>query len=127
MPRFAGIKDDKIHLISSVLLNYGDYFLLEIPKEFDNISSGDLISNFRYKNNELKSKSSKKNANEMKVAFVSNWKMKCGISTYAECLLPEVAKYVGDFKLFIEKNDIQTENVCQFGDQIIPENKVVAC
>lgn len=53
--------------------------------------------------------------------------MRCGIATYSENLWPEVAKHVGDFKLFIEKNDITTGDVHQFGDQTLSEDQVVAC
>ena len=53
--------------------------------------------------------------------------MKCGIATYSENLWPEVAKHVGDFKLFIEKNDEVTGDVHQFGTQILSESQVVAC
>lgn len=53
--------------------------------------------------------------------------MRCGIATYSENLWPEVAKHVGDFKLFIEKNDITTGDVRQFGETLLAEEQVVAC
>jgi glycosyltransferase involved in cell wall biosynthesis len=122
MPRFAGIKDDKIHLISSVLFDHKGYHVLEIPKEFDNISAAELIANFRFKNNELKSKSSKKNAREMKVALVSNYGTKCGIGTYSKFLYDELIGQVGDYKLFIEKQEnFSVEN------PKIPSSKILPC
>jgi glycosyltransferase involved in cell wall biosynthesis len=105
MARFAGIKNERIHIISSINFEHPDYYVFEIPKEFDGISSPDLIANFRVRNNNLKTKFSKKAAKDLKVAFVGNWKMQCGIATYAEKLWGEVIKLVGDYKFFVEKID----------------------
>lgn len=66
-------------------------------------------------------------AKSLKVAFVGNWKMQCGIATYSENLWPEVAKHVGDFKLFIEKNDAPTGPTNVIGDVAIPPDRVVTC
>lgn len=116
MTRFAGIKNEQIHIISSIPFEHEDYYVFEIPKEFDGVSSLDLIAKFRFRNNNLKSKYTKKTAKELKVAFVGNWKMQCGIATYAEKLWGEVGKLVGDYKLFVEKID-----------SVVPSEKVVPC
>ncbi len=53
--------------------------------------------------------------------------MRCGIATYSESLWPHVAKHMGDYKLFIEKNDVPTGDVHKFGDVTLNESQVVAC
>ena len=53
--------------------------------------------------------------------------MQCGIATYSENLLPEVAKHFGDFKLFIERNDNPTGPINVIGSTAVPPEKVVAC
>jgi glycosyltransferase involved in cell wall biosynthesis len=64
---------------------------------------------------------------ELKIALVGNWKMRCGIATYSENLWPQVAKHVGEYKLFIEKNDITTGDVHQFGDVTLSDSQVSSC
>ena len=51
----------------------------------------------------------------MKIAFIGNYGMQCGISTYNENLWPEIACYFNNFKLFIEKNQSYTGNLNKFG------------
>lgn len=69
----------------------------------------------------------KKSLKDMKVAFVGNWKMICGISTYSEKLWPELAKHLGNIRLFIERNPDPTGNVLSFGERLLSEDDVVEC
>jgi glycosyltransferase involved in cell wall biosynthesis len=91
------------------------------------LSPAELITTCTVVNGQIRCKSAKKPIKKLKVALVGNWKMRCGIATYSENLWPEVVKHVGDFKLFIENNDITTGDVLQFGDQILSESQVEAC
>jgi glycosyltransferase involved in cell wall biosynthesis len=102
MTRFAGIKNERIHIISNICFEHPEYYIFEIPKEFDGVASSDLMANFRVRNNNLRSKTTKKPGKDLKVAFVGNWQMQCGIATYAEKLWTETMKLVGDYKCFVE-------------------------
>jgi hypothetical protein len=54
------------------------------------------ISECKIKDGKLKHKSTI-NVDDIKIAFVGNWKMRCGIATYAENLWPEVAKHFKNY------------------------------
>lgn len=127
MARFVGVRQNRICVVSDNPFNNSDLEVVEIPIELSNVSAADLITNCIVKNGQIKCKCSKKPTNQLKLALVGNWKMRCGIATYSEHLWPEVAKHVGDFKLFIEKNDILTGDILQFGNQQLPDSQVVAC
>lgn len=127
MARFIGVKNNRICVVSDNLFNNSGLDVIEIPPELSHVSPADLLTSCVVRNGKIKCKCSKKPTNQIRLALVGNWKMRCGIATYSENLWPEVAKHVGDFKLFIEKNDITTGDVHQFGDQNLPESQVVAC
>lgn len=127
MARYVGIKQNRICVVSDNLFSNTGLDIIEIPSELSHVSASDLITNCVVKNNNIKCKSVKKPANQLKVALVGNWKMRCGIATYSEHLWPEVVQHVGDFKLFIEKNEISTGDIHQIGSQTIPDDKVVVC
>lgn len=121
MSRYVGIKNKNIYAVSDKLFSSNELNVIKVPVELDSISSRDLITDYKLKNGLLESKKALKPVRDLKVAFVSNWKMRCGISTYAEFLYTEMMKHVGDYKFFIEKNNKPV------GPLGIDENKVVAC
>jgi glycosyltransferase involved in cell wall biosynthesis len=127
MARFVGVRDNRICVVSDNLFNNSDLEVVEIPPELSNVSAAQLITTCIVKNGRIKCKCSQKPTKQLKLALVGNWKMRCGIATYSENLWPQVAKHVGDFKLFIEKNDILTSDVHRFGDRTLSEDQVVAC
>ncbi len=127
MARYAGIKKNSIHMVSDHHFASQKLQIVELPVELHDVSPTDLITDYRFKNGKFSSKSQKKPARDLKVALVGNWKMRCGISTYAENLWPEVAKHVGSFKLFVEHNDLETENLTVFGDTVLQDDQVVSC
>jgi len=127
MARFIGIKNDKIYIISDKVFDNELYKILEVPAELDGVSAPELISNYRIRDNKIIPKHAKLPASQLKVAFVGNWKMRCGIATYSENLVPEVFKHVGDYKLFIEENDNPTGLLNMMGDDLIPDNKINIC
>jgi O-antigen biosynthesis alpha-1,2-mannosyltransferase len=127
MARFVGIKHDRICVVSDNLFNNDGLDIVEIPSELSHISPTELIANCCIRNGKIKYKNLQKPAKELKVALVGNWKMRCGIATYSEHLWPEIAKHIGEVKLFIEHNDISTGNIYQLGDQILSENQVSVC
>lgn len=127
MARFVGVKHNRICVVSDNLFNNDGLEIIEIPPELSHVSSADLISNCIIRNSKIKCKSIKKPANELKLALVGNWKMRCGIATYSEHLWPEITKHMGDFKLFIEENEISTGDIHQLGDQTIDDSQVSVC
>lgn len=127
MPRFVGIKNNHISIISDQPFNCSGIQTVELPPHLGGVSAHDLIINYKIKGTKIVPKISSKPAKDLKVALVSNWKMQCGIATYAEFLWTEVVKDLGDFKLFIEKNDTSTGPVNQIGNITVNEKQVVAC
>ena len=127
MTRFVGIRHNRICVVSDIIFNDEGLEVIEMPSELSHLTSSDIITNCCVRDGQIKNKYTKKPANELKLALVGNWKMRCGISTYNEHLWPEVVKHVGDFKLFIEENEFPTGNNLQLGDHVIPEEKVVVC
>ncbi len=127
MVRYAGIKNGKICFISNEAI-HSDMQVIPVPEELSHVPSRDLILRCCVKNGALTCKCTKKPAKDLKLALVSNWKMKCGIATYAENLWPEVVKHVGDFKLFVEDNaSPKTGPLAHMAHQPIPPDKVIAC
>jgi polysaccharide biosynthesis protein PslF len=128
MKRFAGIKNNRIYVISDYPINNKDLQVLEIPESLLEISSKDLIINSKIKNNTIVYKLRNKPAKDIKLALVTNWKMRCGISTYAETLYPEIVKYVGDYKLFVEENIGESTGLLnKIGEEFIDESKISVC
>lgn len=120
MTRYAGIKNDSIYVVSDNSFTNDDLEVIELPANLTHISSEELITSFRYKNNQFRSKNVTQPAKELKVAFVSNLWMQCGLATYAENLYPEIIKHIGDFRVFMEDNDVIPTN-------IIANDKVISC
>jgi glycosyltransferase involved in cell wall biosynthesis len=127
MPRFIGVKNNHISIISDKYFECADVQIIELPSHLENISSDDLITNYKIKNGKLVAKLGSKPIKELKIALVSNWKMQCGIATYAENLWTEVVKKLDNFKLFIEKNEITTGSVYEIGDKALSADQVSSC
>lgn len=127
MPKFVGIQNNEIKLVSDQKIHHQGMKILELPEHLQHVPADELIANFRFKNGELTSKVSPRSIKKLKLALVGNWKMKCGIATYAENLWGEVIKHVDDYKLFIEKHDSYTGPLNVIQNKEIPEDKIVAC
>lgn len=128
MVRYAGIKNNRINVISDHIITNSELQILEVPEELSHISSKELIVNGKVKNNQIVFKLKNKPAKDIKLALVGNWKMRCGISTYAENLWPEIVKHVGDYKLFIEENIGESTGLLnQMGSETIADDKISVC
>lgn len=127
MPRFVGIKNNGICLVSDTKITQSNLEIVEIPPQLNNIPATQLITDYRYRDGMFLSKSAKKDRKDLKIAFVGNWKMKCGISTYSENLWGPVIKQVGDYRLFIEKNDNPTGPLNTVGDLSLDSDKIISC
>lgn len=127
MARFIGVKHNRICVVSDNIFNNSGLEVIELPPDLHHLPPAELMTNCSIRNGQVIYKYHKKPIGQIKLALVGNWKMRCGIATYSENLWPEVAKHVGDFKLFIEKNDIPTGDIYQFGDSFLDESQVVSC
>jgi len=96
--RFAGIKNGNIQVVSDKTFASA----IKIPKELDNVLADDLIIDYRYKNGQFKNKSNVLPVGELRVAFITNWRMHCGIAMYGEKLHNELVKHVKDIVVFAE-------------------------
>lgn len=101
--------------------------VIPVPDLLSHLSEGELITRCRVSAGRLTCRAQKKPAGQIRLAVVGNWMMRCGIATYSESLWPEVVRHVGDFKLFIERNESPTGPVNMLGDRIIPHDKVTQC
>jgi glycosyltransferase involved in cell wall biosynthesis len=127
MARFAGIKNNQVCVLSDTTFAHADFQVIELPTNLQALSLQELIANYKVRCNQLVPKRNQSTASNLKVAFVGNWKMQCGISTYGECLWPQVAKRVGDFKLFIERNENPTSPFNQLGEQTLSDQQITQC
>lgn len=128
--RFVGARKGTVCIVSSAPLVSdpgSGLTVIEVPSEYGHVGAADLVTGYRVKDGRLRPRRRSGPADKLRLAFVGNWKMQCGIATYSENLLPEVARYFGDFKLFIERNDHPTGPVNVVGETAIPPDKVVAC
>lgn len=125
MSRFAGCKNNKLYIVSDQAFTHPEYSIIEVPDFLHSVSNLDLITDYKVRNSTIVKKRQSKPANELRIAFVGNWKMRCGISTYSENLLPHIAKQVKDIKLFIEENEEVTGDIHQLDDVTLADSKVV--
>jgi glycosyltransferase involved in cell wall biosynthesis len=127
MARFVGVRHNRICVVSDNQFNNDGLDIIEIPPELSHISPSGLITSCIIKDGKVCCKNSRKATSQIKLALVGNWKMRCGIATYSESLWPQVAKHVQDFKLFIEKNEVSTGDIHQFGCCTLSDSQVVTC
>jgi glycosyltransferase involved in cell wall biosynthesis len=127
--KFVAARNGTVYVVSSAPIQGVDPndVVVEIPVEHTHRSAAELITHFKVVGTELRLKQRAVAASQMKLALVGNWKMQCGIATYNEALWPELVKHVGDFRLFVEKNDQPTGPLNVIGDVCVAPEKVVAC
>lgn len=127
MVKFAAIENDKIKVVSDYKILSDNVKVIELPKELWDVSPDILITRYKYKDGKFVSKGDKLQIENTKVAFVSNWKMKCGIATYAENLWSEAIDYLNDYKFFIEKRDDYLSPLDTVGSKKIDPQNVIPC
>lgn len=123
MAKFVQIKNSRINAICSEKFEGS----IELPPEFCSLNDKDILLDIRYNQGIFSNKNNHKDLSKLKIALVGNWKMQCGISTYAENLWPEIGKFFGDVKLFIEHNPNPTGNIYDFGEGMLAEHQIVFC
>lgn len=127
MARFVGVQDGSIRIISNAFFVNKALSVVELPEHLRSLSPQDLMLNYHLKEGKIQSKKNRKPAKELKIAFVTNWAMECGIASYGKFLFSEIVKEIGDFKLFIEKNENPIEPLNVINGETLPSDKVVQC
>lgn len=122
--KYVGYRDQTIIMVSDHPIK-GNYSTIPLPVELELFSAEDLILNFQVQDGKFFSKLQIKTGKNLKVAVVSNWKMACGIATYAEHLLEKLIPKLGEVKIFSEIQDTYTgllNLACglQLNDAVIP-------
>src|SRR5260221_7463034 len=115
--RFVGVKNGNIFVVATE--HFEDCIV--VPEELNSISAEKLILQYKVIDNKFITKHKHKHAKDMKVAFISNYNQKCGISSYFEALGPEIVKHIKDFKIFAEHVENKT-NI-----EVFNENKISYC
>jgi glycosyltransferase involved in cell wall biosynthesis len=129
LSRFVAIRDGSIFVVSSSPITDDDpaVKVLEVPSEYVHLAPSELVTQLQVRAGRLRPRRTSGPVDRLKLAFIGNWKMQCGISTYSENLLPHVARRFGDFKLFIERNDTPTGPVNMIGDVVVGHDRVIPC
>ena len=127
MARFIGVKEGRIKIASDRLFSSNDMTIVVVPEHLQGVPDEELMCHYKMRGTDIIPRRAHGDAKRMKVAFVGNWRMQCGISTYAESLWPEVAPHVGDVKLFIEYNESPTGDLRKLGHVTLPDSSVVQC
>lgn len=127
MQKYVAHHNGRIIIISEGKIESAHLTITELPLELNSISEQELILNFKIINGFFVDTTKSKSRRQLKVALVSNWKMHCGIATYAEELYQHLIGEVKDFKLFVEENENPTQDLNIVGDKMIGQEQVVAC
>lgn len=124
--KYIAYREPHILMVSNHFLQ-GDYQVMPLPKELEQYTAEDLILNFQTQNGKFLSKKMKKEAKDLRVAIVTNWKMACGIATYAEHLVEKLWPKLGEARLFIEQQESYTGELEKANGWSLPTGSVVAC
>lgn len=127
MPKFIGTKNGKIQVISDKSFNSEYLTILELPSTLENIPVEKLILEYVVKEGKISHKNERRNLKDIKIAIITNFMSKCGLSTYMENLLNAMAPLLGNFKLFIEHNEQPTGPLTKLADHTLREDQIVGC
>lgn len=75
----------------------------------DGIPKDKILRDYEVWRGQVILKDSPRDTKKLRVALVGVYRIQCGISTYAEALFPEIAKHVGEYKIFAEYADAPEE------------------
>jgi glycosyltransferase involved in cell wall biosynthesis len=102
-----------------------DLSIVSVPLELQDKSLSDLILDCKVRDGYVVSKC--KPGKKPRVAIVSNYKQRCGISTYCENLCEALLPKLDDFCLFIEQNPNPTSPIHQLGNITLGNDQVIEC
>lgn len=126
MARYLVVKDGRIRAVSSEAIS-SEEEVIQVPLELSEISTHDLMSNYIIRDGLVSREHVVKLAKDTRIAFVGNWKMRCGISTYAEKLWPHIISQINDWRIFAERNSEKTGPLNVVGNVIVDSSKVIEC
>jgi hypothetical protein len=126
MARYLVVKDGRIRAVSSEAIS-SEEEVIQVPLELSEISTHDLMSNYIIRDGLVSREHVVKLAKDTRIAFVGNWKMRCGISTYAEKLWPHIISQINDWRIFAERNYEKTGPLNVVGNVIVDSSKVIEC
>src|ERR1700722_15804810 len=126
--RYVGVKHDHICVVSDTLFLNEAIKVIAVPSELEHLTDAELITECNVEDDRLVSKITERTLQgRPRLAFVGNYRQKCGLSTYNQNLLPHIVKHLPDFKLFIEENDYPTGDIYQLGNQKLSVEQVSVC
>lgn len=108
---YIGHRHKRIITISDREFTASKLAVLKLPPELINVPKDKLLRDYEVWHGSVVPRNINKDLKSLKVAFVGVYNIKCGISTYAEALFPEIAKYVGGYRIFAEISDNTTNDV----------------
>jgi hypothetical protein len=101
---YIGYCGKDILFVSKELCSSGKLKVIQLPESMEKLAPDFIMNNYEIWNNRIVSKSEKKDAKELRVAFIGVWGIECGIATYSEWLIPEITKHIKEYKIFAEVN-----------------------
>ena len=108
--RFAGIKNSRIITISDIEFKSENLQVVEIPETLQNLEPQNLMLNYKFNKEFIKINNRK--IEDLKIALVTNYSTKCGISTYSEDLWPFIKNKCKQGHIFAEyDNKNNTEDI----------------
>lgn len=128
MTRYAGVKNGRIRIVSDAVFTNKDMEVVEIPSEFESIMPEELMLNYLLKDSGIiEKKKQQRKAKDLRVAFITNLNMACGIATYSNDLFLEISKCIGNFKIFVEKNDKPLSDTHSLGGKELSPEQITEC
>lgn len=123
--RWALLKNNKIVSISNHPFSQPCHTAI-LPDELDAIDGKVVINEYRISDGYVVPARNRK-IKDLKIAIITNWEQHCGISIYAEHLVPHFIDKCKDYKIFCEINDKLTDQASCYEGASINREKVIEC
>ena len=121
---YVGVRDDRICLVSDKPFQKPGVDVFPLDSE---ASADDILCSYRVRQGRLVHRWGPQDPTRMRLAVIGNWRMACGISTYAEHLWSEVGRHVADIHLFVEETKERTGDPYRLGGRFLEEGQVEWC
>lgn len=123
--RYVGVRDNRICAVSDKPFTTAGMQTIQVSDE--SVTTDDILCGYRIRGDGLVARWGPHEPSKMRLALVGNWKLACGISTYAENLWPEVARHVPDVRIFAEENPRPTSDPLDLGGRHLAPEQVEWC
>lgn len=107
---YLGYRNKRINVISNDKFSSDSLDIIELDNQFKDIPNDILIADYEVRRGVVMRKDTPTPLNEIKLALVGVYNIKCGISTYAEALFPSLGARVKDFKIFAENSNTPSDD-----------------